>query len=66
MKILIVVAHLRPNSLSHTVVRLFNETITTHDREVDNLDLHAEEFDPRMTISDEPDWGASANNILLP
>ncbi|MDG4862136.1 NAD(P)H oxidoreductase [Streptomyces sp. T-3] len=53
---LLVLAHPRPDSLTaqlarHTEARLVRDGYT-----VDLLDLHAEDFDPRLGPEDEPDW----------
>lgn len=54
---LVVVAHHRTDSLTaHTARRAATRLEATGYR-IDVLDLHAEGFDPRMNISDQPDWG---------
>ncbi|MFJ5263673.1 NAD(P)H oxidoreductase [Streptomyces sp. NPDC088387] len=54
---LLVVAHHRSDSLTaHTARRAVNRLEAAGYR-VDLLDLHAEGFDPRMNVADQPDWG---------
>ena len=56
MKILIVVAHPRPSSLSHLVARAFCEAATANGHATEWADLVAEGFDPVLREADEPDW----------
>lgn len=53
---LLVVAHPRPDSLTAATARRARERLEAAGYTVDVLDLHAEDFDPRMTPADEPDW----------
>ncbi|MEU5405297.1 NAD(P)H oxidoreductase [Nocardia asteroides] len=54
---LVVLAHHRPDSLSAHVARRASDRLTAAGYTIDFLDLHAEGFDPRMTVADQPDWG---------
>ncbi|WP_174185711.1 NAD(P)H oxidoreductase [Nocardia barduliensis] len=54
---LVVVAHPRPDSLTAHIAELATERLTAASYRIDLLDLHAENFDPRMTAADLPDWG---------
>lgn len=54
---LVVLAHHRADSLSAHVARRAAARLTTAGYTIDFLDLHAENFDPRMTVADQPDWG---------
>ncbi|CAM5288179.1 NADPH oxidoreductase [Streptomyces pilosus] len=54
---LVVVAHHRSDSLTGHTARRAAARLEAAGYQVDLLDLHAEGFDPRMTISDQPDWG---------
>ncbi|WP_059005608.1 NAD(P)H oxidoreductase [Streptomyces specialis] len=54
---LLVVAHPRSRSLTARVAARARERLEGAGFAVDLLDLHAEGFDPRMTVADEPDWG---------
>ena len=56
MNALVVVAHPRTDSLTSQVASTLVDHLTAHGVGVDLLDLHAEGFDPRMTVEDEPDW----------
>ncbi len=56
MKILVVVDHPRPASLTHAVAGAFCSGLNRAGHEVATLDLYGENFDPRMTPADEPDW----------
>lgn len=53
---LLVVAHHRRTSLTAQVARRARRRLEAVGDVVDFLDLHAEGFDPRMTLIDEPDW----------
>ncbi|MFI0448119.1 NAD(P)H oxidoreductase [Actinomadura sp. 6N118] len=55
-KALLVVAHPRRDSLTAQVAEQTRDHLTKNNYTVDVLDLHAEGFDPRMTLEDEPDW----------
>lgn len=54
---LVVLAHHRTDSLSAHVAQLAVGRLAAAGYTVDLLDLHAENFDPRMTVADQPDWG---------
>lgn len=53
---MVVLAHHRADSLSAHVAERAVERLTSAGFEVDILDLYAENFDPRMTVADQPDW----------
>ncbi len=53
---LIVVAHPRPDSLTAHIARRTARRLTDAGYRIDLLDLNAENFDPRMTDADLPDW----------
>ncbi|MEU0189388.1 NAD(P)H oxidoreductase [Streptomyces afghaniensis] len=53
---LLVLAHPRPDSLTAQVAGHLRARIEEADGTVDVLDLYAEDFDPRLTPVDEPDW----------
>lgn len=53
---LVVVAHPRPDSLTAHIARLTARRLTAAGYRIDLLDLNAEDFDPRMTEADLPDW----------
>ncbi|MBF6176747.1 NAD(P)H oxidoreductase [Nocardia blacklockiae] len=54
---LVVVAHHRSDSLTAHTARRTAAQLEAAGYRVDVLDLHAEGFDPRMTVEDQPDWG---------
>ncbi|MEU4313848.1 NAD(P)H oxidoreductase [Nocardia sp. NPDC024068] len=54
---LIVVAHPRTDSLTSHIATLTARRLTAAGYRIDLLDLHAENFDPRMTAADLPEWG---------
>ncbi|MET9592002.1 NAD(P)H oxidoreductase [Streptomyces sp. NPDC006516] len=54
---LVVVAHHRPDSLTAHTARRAAARLEAAGYRVDLLDLHAEGFDPRMTVADQPEWG---------
>ncbi|MGW5386381.1 NAD(P)H oxidoreductase [Nocardia sp. NPDC003963] len=54
---LIVVAHPRRDSLTAHIAGLAARRLTAAGYRIDLLDLHAENFDPRMTAADLPEWG---------
>lgn len=54
---LVVLAHPRPDSLTAHIARRTAARLTAAGYRIDLLDLHAEEFDPRMTVADLPEWG---------
>lgn len=53
---LVVIAHHRTDSLTAHMAELAISRLTTAGYRIDRLDLHAEGFDPRMTVADQPDW----------
>ncbi|MFC8532662.1 NAD(P)H oxidoreductase [Streptomyces sp. NPDC057249] len=53
---LLVLAHPRPDSLTAQVAAHLRARIEEAEGTVDVLDLYAEDFDPRLTPADEPDW----------
>ncbi|MEI5528030.1 NAD(P)H oxidoreductase [Streptomyces brasiliscabiei] len=54
---LVVIAHHRADSLTAHTARRTAARLETAGYRVDLLDLHAEGFDPRMSVADQPDWG---------
>ncbi|OSZ58060.1 NADPH oxidoreductase [Streptomyces pharetrae CZA14] len=54
---LVVVAHHRSDSLTAHTARGTAAQLEAAGYRVDLLDLHAEGFDPRMNVADQPDWG---------
>ncbi|MEU9000455.1 NAD(P)H oxidoreductase [Streptomyces sp. NPDC059982] len=54
---LVVVAHHRSDSLTAHTARRATAQLEAAGYRVDLLDLHAEGFDPRMNVEDQPDWG---------
>ncbi|GGS62083.1 NAD(P)H oxidoreductase [Streptomyces griseoviridis] len=54
---LVVVAHHRPDSLTAHTARRAAARLEAAGYRVDLLDLHAEGFDPRMNVADQPEWG---------
>ncbi|WP_309138682.1 NAD(P)H oxidoreductase [Nocardia cyriacigeorgica] len=54
---LVVVAHPRRDSLTAHIAQLATSRLTAAGYRIDLLDLHAENFDPRMTAADLPEWG---------
>ncbi|MEV0063022.1 NAD(P)H oxidoreductase [Nocardia sp. NPDC050718] len=54
---LVVLSHHRRDSLTAHIADLSAARLVAGGYEVDLLDLHAEGFDPRMTVADQPDWG---------
>jgi putative NADPH-quinone reductase len=59
MKVLTVFSHPRRQSLSGAVLDAFTDGLRGAEQEVEIADLHAESFDPVMTVADEPDWNDS-------
>ncbi|MEV6771822.1 NAD(P)H oxidoreductase [Nocardia sp. NPDC051030] len=53
---LVVVAHHRTDSLTAHIARRTTRQLEAAGYRIDLLDLHAEGFDPRMTVADQPDW----------
>jgi putative NADPH-quinone reductase len=56
MKILLVVAHPRHDSLVFAAARAFAEAATANGHQIEWADLVAEGFDPVLHEPDEPDW----------
>lgn len=56
MKILLVIAHPRQNSLTHQAARAFAAAAEAKGHKVEFADLVAEDFDPVLKAEDEPDW----------
>ncbi|WP_405490768.1 NAD(P)H oxidoreductase [Nocardia sp. NBC_00511] len=54
---LVVIAHHRSDSLTAHIARRTIQRLESTGHKVDVLDLRAEDFDPRMTAADQPDWG---------
>ncbi|MEG3627600.1 NAD(P)H oxidoreductase [Streptomyces poriticola] len=54
---LVVVAHHRTDSLTAHTARRAAARLEAAGYHIDLLDLHAEGFDPRMNVADQPDWG---------
>ncbi|MDQ8704407.1 NAD(P)H oxidoreductase [Streptomyces sp. LHD-70] len=54
---LVVVAHHRSDSLTAHTARRTAAQLEAAGYRIDLLDLHAEGFDPRMNVADQPDWG---------
>ncbi|GGL05162.1 NAD(P)H oxidoreductase [Nocardia jinanensis] len=54
---LVVVAHPRRDSLTAHIAELATRRLTAAGYRIDLLDLHAENFDPRMIAADLPQWG---------
>ncbi|MFC7310630.1 NAD(P)H oxidoreductase [Streptomyces monticola] len=55
-KALLVLSHPRRDSLTGLSGERAREQLERQGYTVDVLDLHAEGFDPRMPVADEPDW----------
>lgn len=53
---LIVVSHHRSDSLTVHIGDVTAARLKEAGYEIDLLNLHAEGFDPRMTVADQPDW----------
>ncbi|MFA5957639.1 NAD(P)H oxidoreductase [Hyphomicrobium sp.] len=60
MKILLVTAHPRTDSLTHAAANAFAEAARSNGHEIETADLMAEGFDPIVREPDEPDWANSA------
>ncbi len=56
MKVLLVLAHPRKESLTGAVGGIFAETLSAKGHAVEWADLAAEGFDPVLRPEDEPDW----------
>ncbi|MET0315134.1 MAG: NAD(P)H oxidoreductase [Hansschlegelia sp.] len=56
MKVLIVVAHPRSDSLTHQAAAAFADALRAGGETVESADLHAEGFNPVLGPEDEPNW----------
>ncbi|THV41901.1 NAD(P)H oxidoreductase [Glycomyces buryatensis] len=54
---LVVIAHHRADSLTAHIAARTATRLESAGYRVDRLDLRAEDYDPRMTAADQPDWG---------
>ncbi|MFD3509863.1 NAD(P)H-dependent oxidoreductase [Nocardia sp. NPDC058666] len=54
---LVVLGHHRADSLSAHIAAKAVDRLTAAGYAIDYLDLQAENFDPRMTVADQPEWG---------
>lgn len=57
MNVLVVICHPRRNSLTGVLADAFIEGLKQSGHGVEIADLHGENFDPRMPVADEPDYG---------
>ncbi len=57
MNVLVVICHPRRDSLTGVLADAFIEGLKQSGHDVEIADLHAENFDPRMPLADEPDYG---------
>ena len=64
MKILVVLCHPRPDSLTSQIAKAFSEGATKAGHQVELLDLYKENFDPVLRIEDEPNDGTLENYSL--
>lgn len=53
---LVVVAHHRADSLTAHIAGLTVKRLEAAGYRIDLLNLHGEDFDPRMNVADQPDW----------
>ena len=58
MKVLVVMAHPRRDSLTGQVTDAVVTGLADADDEAELVDLYGEGFDPLITPADEPDWGS--------
>lgn len=65
MKVLVVICHPRRDSLTGILADVFIDSLKKAGHEVEIADLHAENFDPRMTVADEPDF-ADPDKVYTP
>jgi putative NADPH-quinone reductase len=56
MKVLIILAHPRDNSLVYSIKNEFEKGLTDSGHEVNTLDLYKVGFDPILREQDEPQW----------
>ncbi len=56
MSVLLVTAHQRHDSLTAEVARIFSQTLEQHNYRVETANLVAEDFNPVMSVDDEPQW----------
>lgn len=59
MKILIITAHPRTDSLTANMTKAFTEGLNKSDHDYEIADLYAEKFNPLIFSEDEPDWDNS-------
>jgi NAD(P)H dehydrogenase (quinone) len=57
MNVLVDICHLRRDSLTGVLADAFIDGLKQSGHGVEIADLHAENFDPRMPVADEPDYG---------
>jgi NAD(P)H dehydrogenase (quinone) len=60
MRVLVIVDHPRPSSLTHAVAGALAKGLSEAGHSHEILDLYASGFDPRMIPEDEPDWDDAA------
>lgn len=60
MKILVIFDHPRRDSFCGAVLDAYVKGLESAGHQAEIADLHAEGFDPRMGVEDEPDWGNAA------
>lgn len=65
MKILLVTAHPRADSLTYAAAKAFAEAAKANGHEIELADLMAEGFDPVLREPDEPDWSDAKRFIPL-
>lgn len=63
MNVLVVYDHPRRHSLSGAVLDEFVSGLRRAGHSPEIADLHAENFEPRMPVEDEPDLGKNASNV---
>ncbi|MFT3732899.1 MAG: NAD(P)H oxidoreductase [Hyphomicrobium sp.] len=56
MKVLLVVAHPRSDSLTHAAANAFADAACSNGHDIEVADLMTEGFDPVLRQPDEPDW----------
>jgi NAD(P)H dehydrogenase (quinone) len=59
MNVLVIYDHPRRNSFCGAVLDSFLEGLAGAGHKTEVADLHAERFDPRLPVADEPDWDDS-------
>lgn len=65
MKVLIVVSHLRKDSLTFQVTGRFVQGLAEAGHDYEILDLHGIGFDPVLKGADEPDWLVAEQSFSL-